>query len=57
MAERSNAGVYGSLAAKIAVAVVKFIAASVTGSAAMLSEGIHSTVDSSNELLLLWGNS
>ncbi len=55
MQEKSNAGVYGALAANIAVAVVKFIAASITGSSAMLSEGIHSTVDSSNELLLLWG--
>ncbi|MGI8637565.1 MAG: cation diffusion facilitator family transporter, partial [Segetibacter sp.] len=55
MQERSKIGLYGALAANIAVAVVKFIAASVTGSSAMLSEGIHSTVDSSNELLLLWG--
>ena len=55
MQERSKIGLYGALAANIAVAVVKFIAASVTGSSAMLSEGIHSTVDSSNELLLLLG--
>lgn len=55
MQERSKIGLYGALAANIAVAVVKFIAASITGSSAMLSEGIHSTVDSSNELLLLWG--
>lgn len=55
MQERSKIGLYGALAANIAVAVVKFIAASFTGSSAMLSEGIHSTVDSSNELLLLWG--
>lgn len=55
MEERSKIGLYGALAANIAVAVVKFIAASVTGSSAMLSEGIHSTVDSSNELLLLLG--
>ena len=55
MEERSKTGVYGALAANIAVAIVKFIAASFTRSSAMLSEGIHSTVDSSNELLLLWG--
>ncbi len=55
MQERSKIGLYGALAANVAVAVVKFIAASVTGSSAMLSEGIHSTVDSSNELLLLLG--
>jgi cation diffusion facilitator family transporter len=55
MQERSKMALYGALAANIAVAIVKFIAASVTGSSAMLSEGIHSTVDSSNELLLLWG--
>lgn len=55
MQEKSKLGLYGALAANIAVAVVKFIAASITGSSAMLSEGIHSAVDSSNELLLLWG--
>lgn len=55
MQERSKIVLYGALAANIAVAVVKFFAASFTGSSAKLSEGIHSTVDSSNELLLLRG--
>ncbi len=55
MKEGSKIGIYAAMAANIAIAIVKFIAASVTGSSAMLSEGIHSTVDSSNEILLLWG--
>src|SRR5512146_3384490 len=54
MAE-SRIAVYGAIAANCAIAVTKFIAAGITGSSAMLSEGIHSTVDTGNGLLLLVG--
>ncbi len=47
--------IYAALAGNTLIAVTKFIAAAMTGSAAMLSEGIHSVVDTGNQILLLYG--
>ena len=54
MAE-SRIAIYGAIAANVAIAVTKFAVAGVTGSSAMLSEGIHSAVDTFNGGLLLIG--
>ncbi len=53
----SKLSLYGGIAANVAIAVSKFVAAYVTGSSAMLSEGIHSLVDTGNGGLLLYGMS
>jgi cation diffusion facilitator family transporter len=51
----SKLSLYGGIAANVAIAVSKFVAAYITGSSAMLSEGIHSLVDTGNGGLLLYG--
>jgi cation diffusion facilitator family transporter len=47
--------VFGAIGANVAIAVMKFVGAAATGSSAMLSEGIHSAVDTGDGVLLLVG--
>ncbi|MBC7418003.1 MAG: cation transporter [Pedobacter sp.] len=52
---RANKSIYSALAANLLIAITKFMAGAFTSSSSMIAEGIHSTVDTSNQLLLLYG--
>jgi cation diffusion facilitator family transporter len=51
----SKLAIYGAIGANVAIAATKLGVAGITGSSAMLSEGIHSSVDTFNGVLLLVG--
>ena len=55
MASGSKKVIYAALVGNTLISITKFAAAAVTGSSAMLSEGIHSLVDTGNQFLLLHG--
>ena len=52
---KSNIVLFGALFANLGIAVAKFIASAISGSSSMLTEGVHSLVDSGNQILLLYG--
>ena len=55
MAGGSTKAVYAALFANLGIAIAKFGGAAYTGSSAMVAEGVHSVVDTSNQVLLLLG--
>jgi len=52
---RNNKSIYSALAANLLIAITKFTAGAFSNSSSMISEGIHSLVDTINQVLLLYG--
>lgn len=52
---KNKFSIYAALAANLLIAITKFVAGGFTNSSSMISEGIHSLVDTANQLLLLYG--
>ena len=52
---REMRAVFAALAANLGIAITKFAAFLLTGSASMLAESVHSVADTGNEVLLLVG--
>ncbi len=55
MSSGSKKVIFAALVGNSLISITKFVAATITGSSAMLSEGIHSLVDTGNQVLLLYG--
>ncbi len=55
MASGGKLVLFAALGGNLAIAVTKFVAAAVAGSSSMLTEGIHSVVDTFNQILMLYG--
>ena len=55
MAQESKKAVIAAIIGNVAIAAIKFVAGAITGSSAMISEGIHSLVDTGNGGLLYYG--
>lgn len=55
MAHESTGAIYAAAGANLAIAAAKFVGGFLTGSTAMFAEGVHSVVDTLNQILLLIG--